>query len=145
MILNIGVFQYKMRDESPFKKIQRLENHLKKNTTLDLIVCPELFISGYGSHKKIKEFAEIKDGEYAIKISALAKKYSTAYTFLLPLAYGDSGKERVNNTGFQLDDLFGDMEVAMVMPGISNDRAINKQVEAIQVAGVDSGWIITSI
>jgi hypothetical protein len=63
----------------------------------------------------------------------------------LPLAYGDSGKERVNNTGFQLDDLFGDMEVAMVMPGISNDRAINKQVEAIQVAGVDSGWIITSI
>ncbi len=68
-----------------------------------------------------------------------------AYTFLLPLAYGDSGKERVNNTGLQLDDLFGDMEVAMVMPGISNDRAINKQVEAIQVAGVDSGWIITSI
>ena len=68
-----------------------------------------------------------------------------AYTFLLPLAYGDSGKERVNNTGLQLDDLFGDMEVAMVMPGISNDRAINKQVEAIRVAGVDSGWIITSI
>jgi len=68
-----------------------------------------------------------------------------AYTFLLPLAYGDSGKERVNNTGLQLDDLFGDMEVAMVMPGISNNRAINKQVEAIKVAGVDSGWIITSI
>ena len=68
-----------------------------------------------------------------------------AYTFLLPLAYGDSGKERVNNTGLQLDDLFGDMEVAMVMPGISNDSAINKQVEAIKVAGVDSGWIITSI
>ena len=68
-----------------------------------------------------------------------------AYTFLLPLAYGDSSKERVNNTGLQLDDLFGDMEVAMVMPGISNDRAINKQVEAIKVAGVDSGWIITSI
>ncbi len=56
MILNIGVFQYKMRDESPFKKIQRLENNLKKNTTLDLIVCPELFISGYGNHKKIKEW-----------------------------------------------------------------------------------------
>jgi TRAP-type uncharacterized transport system fused permease subunit len=68
-----------------------------------------------------------------------------SYTFLLPLADGDSGKERVNNTGLQLDDLFGDMEVAMVMPGISNDSAINKQVEAIKVAGVDSGWIITSI
>ena len=49
MILNIGVFQYKMRDETPLKKINRLENHLKNNTTLDLIVCPELFLSGYGS------------------------------------------------------------------------------------------------
>jgi TRAP-type uncharacterized transport system fused permease subunit len=68
-----------------------------------------------------------------------------SYTFLLPLADGDSGKERVNNTGLQLDDLFGDMEVAMVMPGISNDSAINKQVESIRVAGVDSGWIVTSI
>ena len=84
MILNIGVFQYKMRDETPFKKIQRLENHLKKNTTLDLIVCPELFLSGYGSHKKIKEFAEVKDGEYAIKISALAKKYATAILYGYP-------------------------------------------------------------
>jgi len=67
------------------------------------------------------------------------------YTFLLPLAEGDSGREKINNTGLQIDDLFGDMEVAMVLPGISNNRAINKQVESIKVAGVDSGWIITSV
>jgi len=68
-----------------------------------------------------------------------------SYTFLLPLADGQTGRERVNNTGLQIDDLFGDMEVAMVLPGISNSRAINKQVESIKVAGVDSGWIITSV
>ncbi len=34
MILNIGVFQYKMRDETPVKKIQRLENHFKKKILL---------------------------------------------------------------------------------------------------------------
>jgi TRAP-type uncharacterized transport system fused permease subunit len=68
-----------------------------------------------------------------------------SYTFLLPLADGKTGRERVNNTGLQIDDLFGDMEVAMVLPGISNSRAINKQVESIKVAGVDSGWIITSV
>ena len=68
-----------------------------------------------------------------------------SYTFLLPLADGQSGRERINNTGVQVDDLFGDMEVAMVLPGISNSRAINKQVESIKVAGVDSGWIITSV
>ena len=68
-----------------------------------------------------------------------------SYTFLLPLADGQTGRERVNNTGLQIDDLFGDMEVAMVLPGISNSRAINRQVESIKVAGVDSGWIITSV
>jgi len=68
-----------------------------------------------------------------------------SYTFLLPLADGLTGRERVNNTGLQIDDLFGDMEVAMVLPGISNSRAINKQVESIKVAGVDSGWIVTSV
>jgi len=68
-----------------------------------------------------------------------------SYTFLLPLADGISGMEKINNTGLYLDDLFGDMEVAMVMPGMSNNRAINKQVESIRVAGVDSGWIVTSI
>ena len=68
-----------------------------------------------------------------------------SYTFLLPLADGQTGRERINNTGVQVDDLFGDMEVAMVLPGISNSRAINKQVESIKVAGVDSGWIITSV
>jgi hypothetical protein len=61
------------------------------------------------------------------------------------LAEGISGMEKINNTGLYLDDLFGDMEVAMVMPGMSNNRAINKQVESIRVAGVDSGWIVTSI
>jgi len=90
MRLNIGVFQYKMRDEPSLKKIQRLENHLKKNTTLDLIVCPELFLSGYGSHKKIKECAEVKDGEYAITISLLAKRYSTAILYGYPEIEKDS-------------------------------------------------------
>lgn len=61
------------------------------------------------------------------------------YTFALPLSKGQTGKERINNTGFQLDDLFGPMEVAMVLPGN------NKQLEAMKKAGVDSGWIIKSV
>ena len=58
------------------------------------------------------------------------------YTFSLPLAEGETGQERVNETGLQLDDLFGPMEVAMVFSGR------NKQVEAIKNAGVTSGWIV---
>ena len=67
------------------------------------------------------------------------------YTFTLPLAEGKTGKERFNNTGLQLDDMFGDMEVAIVIPGLSFDNGINKQVESIKLAGVDSGWIVESV
>ncbi len=61
------------------------------------------------------------------------------YTFALPLVEGKTGKERIDGTGMQLDDLFGPMEVAMILPGN------NKQVEAIKRAGVDSGWIIENV
>jgi len=61
------------------------------------------------------------------------------FTFGLPLADGKTGKEKIDATGLKLDDMFGPMEVSMVLPGN------NKQVEAIKKAGVDSGWIIESV
>jgi TRAP transporter 4TM/12TM fusion protein len=61
------------------------------------------------------------------------------FTFGLPLGEGKTGKERIDSTGLQLDNLFGPMEVSMILPGN------NKQVEAIKKAGVDSGWIIESV
>jgi len=84
MKINAGIFQYKMRDETPLKRVERLEAELQKNNALDLIVCPELFLSGYGNFEKIKEFCETTNGEYAKKISLLAKKYSTAIVYGYP-------------------------------------------------------------
>jgi len=84
MKINAGIFQYKMRDEAPSHRIERIEAKLQENDALDLIVCPELFLSGYGSFEKIKEFCEESDGEYAKKISLLAKKYSTAIVYGYP-------------------------------------------------------------
>ncbi|MEA3554274.1 MAG: DUF3394 domain-containing protein, partial [Campylobacterota bacterium] len=59
-------------------------------------------------------------------------------TFAIPLAEGKTGQERINETGLRLDDLLGPMEVATITP-------INKQIEAIKTAGVDSGWIVESV
>jgi len=84
MKLNLGIFQYEMQDESPDAKINRLAIHLSESTQLDLVICPELFISGYGSHEKINEYSEIHDGEYASKISSLAKKSNTAIIYGYP-------------------------------------------------------------
>jgi hypothetical protein len=61
------------------------------------------------------------------------------YTFSLPLEEGTTGKEKINSTGLQMDDMFGPMEISMILPGN------NKQVEAIKKAGVDSGWIVETV
>ena len=63
-----------MQDESPFEKISRLETYLDENSQLDFVICPELFISGYGSYEKIRQYSETSDGDYANKIASLAKK-----------------------------------------------------------------------
>ena len=90
MKINAGIFQYKMRDESPLMRIERLESQLQKNDALDLIVCPELFLSGYGSFDKIKEYCEARTGEHASQISLLAKKYSTAIVYGYPEINNDN-------------------------------------------------------
>ena len=84
MKLSLGIFQSEMRDETPLEKISRLETHLSKTDNLDLVVCPELFISGYGSSININKYSETSDGEFAKKISNLAKKFSTAIIYGYP-------------------------------------------------------------
>lgn len=90
MKINIGIFQYEMRDESPFEKIDRLAALLNEKPQLDLVVCPELFISGYGSFEKIKEYSETSKGKCANKILSLAKKTCTAIVYGYPEIEGTS-------------------------------------------------------
>ena len=84
MNLNIGIFQYEMQDESPDEKINRLEGLLEEANPLDIVICPELFLSGYGSLEKINAYSENSEGNYAKEISALAKKSNTAIIYGYP-------------------------------------------------------------
>ena len=90
MKMNVGIFQYAMQDESPLEKIDRLAALLNEKPQLDLVVCPELFISGYGSFEKIKEYSENRDGKFANNIASLAIKTCTAIVYGYPEIQGDS-------------------------------------------------------
>ncbi len=61
------------------------------------------------------------------------------YTFTVDLKDGATGKDKLINSGLMMDTIDGRAEILMVNPGIS------KQMEAIKVAGVDSGWIIENV
>ena len=52
--------------------------HLKNHSKIDVVICPELFLSGYGNQEKIYQYSESYDGDYATEISSLAKKYDTS-------------------------------------------------------------------
>ena len=56
---SIGIFQYKFRKETPADRLERLDQEIKKiDKKIDLIICPELFMSGYGNPEDIKKIAK---------------------------------------------------------------------------------------
>jgi len=143
MKINAGIFQYKMRDETPLRRVQRLEEILQGTNGLDLIVCPELFLSGYGSFEKIKEFCEESDGEYAKKISVLAKKYSTAILYTYP--------EKHNENLFNSAQYFDSKGLSLVnhrkkmLPPTADESKIFKpgsKSSIIMVNGIKSAIVI---
>ena len=143
MKLNIGIFQYEMQDENPFEKINRLESHLNRNDKLDLVVCPELFISGYGNLDNINKFSENHDGKYAKKISTLAKKSSTAIIYGYP--------EISNNQLYNSAQLFDSEGLSLanhrkkLLPPTANESKIftsGKESSILSINGVKSAILI---
>jgi len=87
MKFKVGIYQHKVKEESVLKKIDKLENVLKKNSTCDLIIVPELYLSGYGNEKVINKLKEKRVGESSKLIANLCKKYSKAILYGYPEKY----------------------------------------------------------
>ena len=87
MKLKIGIYQYKIKNESLSSKINKLEKVLKKNSTCDLIIVPELYLSGYGNERAINKLKEKRVGHSSKLIANLCQKYSTAILFGYPEQY----------------------------------------------------------
>jgi predicted amidohydrolase len=143
MKISAGIFQYEMRDETPLRRIQRLEEKLQKTDGLDLIVCPELFLSGYGSFEKIKEFCEQSDGEFANKISLLAKKYSTAILY----GYPEMSKNSLFNSAQYFDNQglsISNHRKKMLPPTADESKIFKPGIEnsIITINGIKSAIVI---
>ena len=83
--LRAAIYQYECRDESPAARLQRLDQMLAVHEReLDLVICPELFLSGYNVGDKIRQLAEPRDGPFAQAAAELAKKHRTALIYGYP-------------------------------------------------------------
>jgi predicted amidohydrolase len=89
-VLRAAIYQYACRDEPPSERLRRLDRMLDAHVgDLDLVICPELFLSGYNVGDRIRELAEPQGGPFAQAASALAGKHRTALIYGYPERSGD--------------------------------------------------------
>jgi predicted amidohydrolase len=85
--LRVAIFQYQARDEQPSDRIARLSAELERPGigALDLVLCPELFLSGYNvGSARVQACAEPADGPAARAIAELARRHRTAIAYGYP-------------------------------------------------------------
>jgi predicted amidohydrolase len=86
--MNIGIFQCDGGGLTPDERLSKLETNLR-NTSLDMIVCPELFASGYNAADKLINYADEIIGDISLCVAELASDMDTAIVYGYPEKDGD--------------------------------------------------------
>lgn len=89
--MKVAIFQPDARLLTLQQRLQTLDNVLQenKNRKADLVLCPELFISGYGNADFIRQSACSLDSEVIQHLSTIASRYKIAIACGYPEQDGD--------------------------------------------------------
>lgn len=113
--MRVGVFQCDGDGLDPGQRISRLGDAVNVNS-FDVVVCPELFISGYKAGDELVHVAEQLAGRWFTEIADVAISHKTAIICGYPEL--DAGK--MYNSAFCLDshgDLIANHRKLMIPPG----------------------------
>ncbi len=86
--MRAGVFQCAGGGLQPQQRLERLSEAITSQA-VDLVVCPELFMSGYNVGSVISQIAEPSNGPFAQQMRALAKRSKTALIYGYAERVGD--------------------------------------------------------
>jgi predicted amidohydrolase len=94
--MKIAIYQPVLGGFEPAKRLERLAAALADPAArgADLLVCPELFMSGYAVGDALHRFAEPADGPFAAAVARLAKANGTAILY----GYPERDGQRVYNS-----------------------------------------------
>lgn len=92
-----GIFQ-PAGGGTPAERIERLARALE-GRSLDLVLCPELFLSGYDIGEALRDLAEPADGPLARRLSDLSQESGTA----IACGYAERDGDRLYNSVLVLD------------------------------------------
>jgi len=82
-MLKAGIFQSNGAGLGPVERLANLAEAIA-GQQLDLVVCPELFMSGYNVGSHLHELAEPADGPFAQRVADLAQQTGTAICYGYP-------------------------------------------------------------
>lgn len=85
--MQLGVFQIAGGGLTPDERLAALEDRIRAQH-LDLVLCPELFLSGYHVGTDHKHLAEPVGGPFAEKVAELARLHDTVFVYGYPESAG---------------------------------------------------------
>ena len=97
--MQLGVYQTDFAGLTPAARIDKLETTLEKNN-LNLVVCPELFLSGYDAGNQLHEYAESQNGPLIKRLSGIANNTNTA----IIAGYSEKHEGELYNSAICLDE-----------------------------------------
>ncbi|WP_159587776.1 carbon-nitrogen hydrolase family protein [Chelativorans xinjiangense] len=98
--LRLALFQMASNDLGADARLERLDALLRETGgTADLLVCPELFLSGYDIGERLPELAQPSDGPFARAVAGLARKWGTAVAY----GYPEEAAGRFHNSAICFD------------------------------------------
>lgn len=83
--MKLGIFQCAGGGLTPDERLGALDGHLPGHA-LDLVICPELFLSGYNVGADHARLAEPAQGPFAARVADLARWHGTAIAYGYPEA-----------------------------------------------------------
>ena len=86
--MKAAVFQSDGAGLTPAQRLDRLATTID-GVDCDLVVCPELFMSGYNTGDKRSELAETLDGPFSRAVAKVAHQNHTAIVYGYPEREGD--------------------------------------------------------
>ncbi len=120
-IIRAAIFQSDARDETPAVRLDRLETVLRDaDGAFDLLLCPELYLSGYDVGSKIHDFAEPANGPTLARVAELATRYETSLAIGYPELHDDTLYNAVAVVGKSGERLL-DYRKRFLPPGFESD------------------------
>lgn len=87
--MRAAIFQSSADGHGPDVRLERLRRAAEE-ADADLLLCPELFLSGYAAAEDVRRHAEAADGPSAARVAGIARETGTAIVYGYPEVADDA-------------------------------------------------------